>query len=55
MAAEEKKGDWRLTIKEAVEDAMKDVGIGETLVIDKIEVRKKNPIHEYRIFLGARP
>jgi hypothetical protein len=55
MAAGEKKGDWRLTIKEAVEDAMKDVGIGETLVIDKIEVRKKNPLHEYRIFLGTRP
>lgn len=55
MAAGEKKGDWKASIKEAVEDAMKDVGIGETLVIDKIEVRKKNPIHEYRIFLGARP
>jgi hypothetical protein len=49
------KGEWKVSIKEAVEDAMKDVGIGETLVIDKIEVRKQNPIHEYRIWLAPRP
>jgi hypothetical protein len=56
MAGGDKKSDWKESLKEAVADAMKDVGIGETLVIDKIEVRNKsNPIHEYRIFLGTRP
>jgi hypothetical protein len=54
MAAD-KKSDWKASIREAVEDAMKDVGVGETLVIDKIEVRKMNPIHEYRIWLGTTP
>jgi hypothetical protein len=44
---------WKETLKDAVADAMKDVGVGETLIIDKIEVRKKsNPIHEYRIWLA---
>lgn len=51
----DKKGEWKNSIKEAVEDAMKDVGLDETLVIDKIEVRKKNPIHEYRIWLAPNP
>lgn len=55
MAAEAKSSDWKMTIKEAVEDAMKDVGIDETLVIDKIEVRKKNPVHQYRIWLAPTP
>jgi hypothetical protein len=45
---------WKKTLDEAVEDAMKDVDPGETLMIDKIEVRKKgNPVHEYRIWLAA--
>jgi hypothetical protein len=56
MAGGEKKSDWKESLKEAVADAMKDVGIGETLVIDKIEVRNKsNPVHEYRIWLGRTP
>ncbi|MDQ3778268.1 MAG: hypothetical protein M3310_05305 [Actinomycetota bacterium] len=48
------EGDWKETIREAVEDAMSEVPYGEVLVIDKIEVRKQNPIHEYRIVLGAK-
>ncbi|HEY8192938.1 MAG TPA: hypothetical protein VIF36_03335 [Gaiellaceae bacterium] len=55
MAGDPKKGDWKDSIKNAVEDAMKDVPLNETLVIDKIEVRKKNPIHEYRVVLGTNP
>jgi len=49
MAAEQ----WKKTIKEAVEAAMEDQPVGTTMVIDKIEVRKKNPIHEYRVVLGT--
>jgi hypothetical protein len=48
-------GARKQTIKEAVEDPMRDVGISETLIVDKIEGRKKNPIHEYRIWLAPRP
>jgi hypothetical protein len=55
MAGEKNPSDWKDSIKEAVEDAMKDVGIDETLVIDKIEVRKKNPVHQYRIWLAPTP
>lgn len=57
MSADKNKpeGDWKDTIRGAVEDAMKEVPLGEVLVIDKIEVRKENPIHEYRIVLGTRP
>ena len=40
-------------MREAVEDAMSEVPYGEVLVIDKIEVRRDNPIHEYRIILGT--
>lgn len=52
MAAEGKKGEWKDSLEGAIKDAMKEVPIGETLVIDKIEVRKKNPIHEYRVILA---
>jgi hypothetical protein len=56
MAAEGNPSAWKASLKEAVADAMKDVGIGETLVIDKIEVRNtSNPVHEYRIWLSPRP
>jgi hypothetical protein len=56
MAGEKNPSAWKTSLKEAVADAMKDVGIGETLVIDKIEVRNKsNPVHEYRIWLGRTP
>jgi hypothetical protein len=48
------ESNWKETIREAVEDAMADVPYGEVLVIDKIEVRKENPIHEYRIVLGTK-
>jgi hypothetical protein len=51
MAAEH----WKKTIKEAVEAAMEDQPVGTTMVIDKIEVRKMNPIHEYRVVLGTNP
>jgi hypothetical protein len=46
---------WKQSIKEAVEAAMEDQPVGTTMVIDKIEVRKKNPIHEYRVVLGTNP
>lgn len=52
MAADEL---WKKTIKEAVEAAMEDKPIGTKMIIDKIEVRKKNPIHEYRVVLGTNP
>jgi hypothetical protein len=51
MAAEQ----WKKTIREAVVAAMADQPVGTTMVIDKIEVRKKNPIHEYRVVLGTNP
>jgi hypothetical protein len=51
MAAEQ----WKKTINEAVVAAMEDQPVGTTMVIDKIEVRKKNPIHEYRVVLGTNP
>jgi hypothetical protein len=56
MAAEGNPSAWKDTLKEAVADAMKNVPIGESLVIDKIEVRNKsNPVHEYRIWLAPTP
>ena len=42
---------WRQTIKEAAEAAMEDKPVGTTAVIDAIEVRKRNPLHEYRVIL----
>ena len=42
---------WRKGIKEAVEAAMEDMPVGSTAVIEAIEVRKKNPLHEYRVIL----
>lgn len=42
---------WRQTIKEAVEAAMEDKPVGTTAVIEAIEVRKRNPLHEYRVIL----
>lgn len=48
MSADEK---WKKTISEAVEAAMEGVPIGKTRVIEAIEVRKKNPLHEYRVIL----
>ena len=56
MAGEKNPSDWKDSIKDAVADAMKDVGVGETLVIDKIEVRNtSNPVHQYRIWLAPTP
>jgi hypothetical protein len=55
MAGEKNPSEWKDSIKEAVEDAMQNVGVGQTLVIDKIEVRKKNPVHQYRIWLAPTP
>ena len=55
MAGEKNPSDWKDSIKDAVADAMKDVEVGETLVIDKIEVRKQNPVHQYRIWLAPTP
>ena len=42
---------WRQSIKEAVEAAMERKPVGTTAVIEAIEVRKKNPLHEYRVIL----
>jgi hypothetical protein len=42
---------WKKTIREAVEAAMEDKPVGTTTVIEAIEVRKKNPLHEYRVIL----
>jgi hypothetical protein len=50
MSAEDK---WKKTIREAVEAAMADVPVGQTRIIEAIEVRKKNPLHEYRVILRA--
>jgi hypothetical protein len=55
MAGEKNPSEWMGSIKEAVEDAMQNVGVGQTLVIDKIEVRKQNPVHQYRIWLAPTP
>lgn len=46
---------WRQSIKDAVEAAMEDKPVGTTEVIEAIEVRKKNPLHEYRVILRPRP
>ena len=53
MAPQGGGGDdkWKQGIREAVEAAMEDQPIGTTMVIEAIEVRKKNPIHEYRVIL----
>lgn len=48
MPADDK---WKQSIKEAVEAAMADKPVGTTTVIEAIEVRKRNPIHEYRVIL----
>jgi hypothetical protein len=45
---------WKQSIKEAVEAAMDDQPVGTTMVIEAIEVRKKNPIHEYRVILRGK-
>jgi len=42
---------WKETIRKAVEAAMEDKPVGTTMIIEAIEVRKKNPIHEYRVIL----
>jgi hypothetical protein len=56
VAGEKNPSEWKDSIKEAVEDAMREVPVGETLVIDKIEVRNKsNPVHQYRIWLAPTP
>lgn len=42
---------WRKTISEAVVAAMEDMPVGSSAIIEAIEVRKKNPLHEYRVIL----
>ena len=53
MAAEAKSSDWKMTIKEAVEDAMKDVGIDETLVIGAVGVTRTGLVLVPFIVAGA--
>jgi hypothetical protein len=48
MPADDK---WKKTIKEAAEAAMESMPVGTTTVIEAIEVRKKNPLHEYKVIL----
>lgn len=48
MPADDK---WKKTINEAVEAAMENDPVGTKAVIEAIEVRKKNPLHEYRVIL----
>jgi hypothetical protein len=42
---------WRKSLQEALDAAMADVPVGEEREVDVIYVRKRNPIHEYRITL----
>jgi hypothetical protein len=42
---------WKRTIQEAIEAAMEDKPVGSTAIVEAIEVRKKNPLHEYRVIL----
>jgi hypothetical protein len=42
---------WRKSIEAAIEAAMEDKPVGSSAVVEAIEVRKKNPLHEYRVIL----
>lgn len=42
---------WKKTITAAAEAAMENMPVGTTTVIEAIEVRKKNPLHEYKVIL----
>jgi hypothetical protein len=48
MPADDK---WKKTFREAVEAAMENDPVGTKVVIEAIEVRKENPLHEYRVIL----